>query len=105
MGAITIKSNLILEGVEGVQLQLNQISYLLDKQQTGEQFQRSSPSCKGSESHVRLPSIRIQQRDEEFPRNLTLRASRTSMGLTETKTPLLEGTHKILCTLKFYIIK
>ena len=29
--------------VEGVQLQLNQISYLLDKQQTGEQFQRSSP--------------------------------------------------------------
>ena len=60
-----------------------------------------SHCCEGSESHVRLPSLRIRQRDWESPENLTLKASRIWLQdfrrPGETETPVLEGTNKALC--------
>lgn len=48
------------------------------------------------------PSLGLQQWDWKSPGNFTLKASRiwlrTSTGPGETETPLLKGTHKILCT-------
>ena len=55
-----------------------------------------SHSCKGSEPHIRLPSLGIQQKDWEFPRNLALRARGIWLQAFQTETPVLEGTYKIL---------
>ena len=60
-----------------------------------------SHCCEGSRHHIRLPSLGTQQRDWESPGNLTWKSRgfdcRTSTGLGETETPLLEGTNKTLC--------
>ena len=37
---------------------------------------QESHCCKGSETHIRLPSLGIQQREWEYPGNLTFKASR-----------------------------
>ena len=34
-----------------------------------------SHCCEGSKPHIRLPSLRIRQKDREFPENLTLKVS------------------------------
>ena len=70
--------------------------------QTGEHIpQKSTHWSEGSEPHVRLPNLGVRQREEEFLENQTLKTSRidyrTLTGLGETETPLLEGTHKVVC--------
>ena len=50
--------------------------------------------CEGSNPHIRLSSLGIQQRDRESPENLTVKTSRTyrtSTGLGKTETL---GGHK-----------
>ena len=55
----------------------------------------------GSEPHIRLSNLGVQQWEEEFPENQTLKAIRIWLqGFNrtgETQTPLLEGTHKVVC--------
>ena len=72
--------------------------------QTGEHIpQKSTHWSEGSEPQVRLPNLGVWQRKEEFLENQILRLvgydCRTLTGLGETETPLLEGTHKVVCAL------
>ena len=64
--------------------------------------QKSTHWSEGSEPHVRLPNLGVWQQEGEFPENQTLKLvgfdCRTLTGLGETETPLLEGTHKVVCT-------
>ena len=63
--------------------------------------QKSTHWSGGSEPHIRLPNLGVLQREEEFLENQTLTLEEidcmTSTGLGETETPLLEGTHKVVC--------
>ena len=56
----------------------------------------------GSEPRIRLPSLEVQQWEEDSPESPALKASgidcRTSTRLEEAETPLLEGTHSLVCT-------
>ena len=59
-----------------------------------------SHCCKGSEPHVRLSSLGIQQRDWKSGIWLWRPVGfdyRTFTGLEDTETPPLDGTNKILC--------
>ena len=62
-GAITIKSNPI---------PTKWVTYKLDNNNT----EKFSHCYEGSEPHIKLPSLGIQQREWESPRNLTLKSSR-----------------------------
>ena len=63
--------------------------------------QNSTHWSKGSESHVRLPNLGVQQREEEFPENQALKFSEVWLqdfnrsGGNRDST--LEGTHKVVC--------
>ena len=82
-GAITIKSNPITAGWVTHKLEIPQ---------------KSTHWSEGSEPHVRLPNLGVQEREEEFLENQTLKANGIWLtGLGETETSLLEGTHKVVC--------
>ena len=57
-----------------------------------------SHCCEGSKPHVRFPSLGIKQRDWEYLGNLALKSVgfnyRTTTGLWETKTPIMDCTTK-----------
>ena len=62
-GALTVKSNPITAGW---------VTYKLENTYTTEVHEWNE----GSEPHVRLPNLGVQQQEEEFPENQTLKASR-----------------------------
>ena len=65
--------------IAGVQSWYNQIPHLLGGWLTNWRTMIStkfSHCCEDSEPHIRLPSLRIQERNWESPGNLTLKASR-----------------------------
>ena len=47
--------------------------------QTGEHPQKSTHWSEGSEPHITLPNMGVQQREEEFLENQTLKASGISL--------------------------
>ena len=61
-----------------------------------------SHCCEDSEPHIRLPSLRIQERYWESPGNLTMRPAgfddRTSTRLRETEIHSSRAQTKLVCT-------
>ena len=95
-GVITIKSNPIPAGW---------VTHKLENNYTTEVHSlkwRSTHWSEGSEPHIRLLNLGVQQQEEESPKNQTLRPAgfdcRTWTRLGETETPHLEVTHKVVCT-------
>ena len=88
---------------EGHHHDKNQIPYPLDRQPVNWRTiipKRFSHCCKASEPNVRLPTLGTWHRTGNPQGIWPWRAARfdyrTSEGLQETETPLLEGTNKIL---------
>ena len=90
--------------VGGAQSQQNQIPYPRGAWPTNWKTvtpQKFSYRSESPEPHVRLPSLEVQQQEEEPQRIWLWRPAgfdhRNSTGLGKAETPLLEGWHKIVC--------
>ena len=98
------KEKLQWDGRRGT-IKINQIPWLLGGWLTNWRTlipQGSTYWSEGSEPHVRLHNLGVRQWEDKPQRIGLWRLEgfdcRTSTGLGETETPLLEGTHRVVCS-------